>query len=254
MGRFQDFVDAQAPAATRPMHLTHCTSGGGCIEIMAELVLKPDHCRVYDADLLYLFYGRPAFKPCSGLGSSTLTETAPVCLVLDPQVIRDAVRILPFDSGGFERYRPHLGPGLSLPQFELAPSVDTPLRLIGAFFETTRNYYTQSPRPGHVPLISEREASGYGRLIGDGSIADDDDRRGTIEVQVPAPVSLLEALRALIAPAALLDDPAIKDALARCPDAVPLDYRTYGRASPEALSYPLYEHLERFLEKAEVFG
>ena len=236
------------------MHLTHCTSGGGCIEIMAELVLKPDHCGVYDSDLLYLFYGRPAFKPYAGVASSTLTETAPVCLVLDPEVIRDAVRIVPFDSGGFSRYLPHLGPGLTLPQFELAPGAERPLRLIGAFFETTRNYYVQSPRPGHAPPVSEREASGYGRLIADGSIAEDDDRRGTIEVQVAAPVPLREALRALIAPAALLEDPAVKDALAQCPDAVPLDYRTYGRAPPVALSYALYEHLERFLEKAQVFG
>lgn len=218
------------------MHLTHCTSGGACIDIMAELAIKPARCEVYGADLLYLFYGRPAFKPYAKLGASTLAETAPVCLVLDPAILGEAVRVLPFDSGGFRRYRAQLGPGLNLANFELEPTADTPLRLIAAFYETTHNYYTQQHRQSLAIPVSEREAAAYGRLIADGAIADDDDRRGTIEVQLPGTVSLKAALRALIAPAVILDDPKIVAALAECPDATPLDYRTYGRMAPIGLA------------------
>lgn len=230
------------------MHLTHCTSGGTCIDILAELVIKPKRCEVYDADLLYLFYGRPAFKPLAGLPPSSLTETAPVCLVLDPAVIADAVRIMPFDSGGFARYGAQIGPELKLGDFELEPKADTPLKLVAAFYETTRRYYEQAHREDLAIPISEREAAAYRRLIADGSIADDDDRRGTIEIQLAGPLSLPGALRALIAPAVLLDDPAVQAALAACPDAAPLDYRTFGRMSPTSLSYALYPRLAAFFE------
>lgn len=231
------------------MHLTHCTSGGTCIDIMAELVIRPKRCEVYGADLLYLFYGRPAFKPLPGVAPNSLTETAPVCLVLDPALIADAVRILPFDSGGFARYGAQIGPGLGLRDFELEPKAETPLKLVGAFYETTHRYYHQAHRQDLVIPLSEREAAAYGRLIADGSIADDDDRRGTIEIQLAGPVFLKGALKALIAPAVLLDDPAVSAALASCPDAVPLDYRTYGRMPPSGLSYALYDRLASFFEK-----
>lgn len=254
MTRFQDYLVQHNTAGAKPLPLTHCTSGGIGLDILAELAIRPTHCDVYGADLLYLFYGRPAYKPLQGLGASTLAETAPICLVLDPTVLDAAVRILPFDSGGFERYRPFVGPSLSLPDFELEPNADAPLRLIRAFFETSSNYYVQEPNSALTFAASDREAAAYGRLIADPSICHDDDRRGTIEVQIAAPVSLPDALRALIAPASLMDDPVVLAALTACPQAVALDYRLFGRMAPEGLAYPIYQQVEKFLEQTECFS
>lgn len=253
MTGFQQFLLEHEPAG-RQLPLTHCTSGGVCFDILAELAVRPKPCAVYESELLYLFYGRPAFKPLQDLGASTLLETSPVCLVLDPGVVASAVRILPFDSGGFERYRDFVGPNLKREDFELSPDPTTPQRLIKAFFDTPRKYFEQQQRsPFSIPA-SQRAAAAFGRLIADPSIADDDDRRSTIEVQLDSPISLRTALKAIIAPSALLDDEVVVGALAACPDATPISYPTFGRLPPTAYASSIYERVERFLESEGFFG
>lgn len=241
------------PASAEDMYLTHCTTGGDGFDILAALTLTPSHCAGYDEDLLYLFYGRPAFKPNANLGSSVLIEVAPVCLVLDPSVLQHSVRLLPFDSGGFDRYRPSLGPNLSLAEFEMGRDPTAPLRLISAFYETTSNYYDQKHRTNLTIPDSSRAAAGYARLIADETISHDDDRRSTIEVQLNKPVSLKNALRAIIAPSVFFEDPVVKNALSTCPDIVPINFRTYGRSQPISLCYPIYQHLYHLLESKGCF-
>lgn len=237
------------------MHLVHCTSAASSMRVLTERALKPTKCPVYGTDLLYLFYGRPAYKPGQGIVASGLLELAPVCLILDPAVLASAVRILPFDSGGFSRYSNLLGPGLQMPEFELGRDASAPMRLVHAFYETNSNYYEQKPtlRGDTLPL-SKLAARGYARLIGDVSIRDVDDRCGTVEVQFDAPIGLASALKAIVGPTAMFDDPDVQAVLAECPDAVPLTYKIYGRTEASILAQSVYEKVETFLANEGVFG
>ncbi|WP_156397391.1 hypothetical protein [Rhizobium sp. Root1204] len=195
-----------------------------------------------------MFYGRPAYKPAAGSGPSSLIDLAPVCLVIDPTVLSSAIRVLPFDSGGFARYTPLLGPGLTLEEFELGTSGMQPMRLISAFYDTNRNYYDQLPTLAERKIpITRASSRAYARLIADPSMRAIDDRCGTIEVQFSTAVSLKTALRAVVAPAALLSDPDMQEALQECANAVPLPYKTYGRSDPLSFAHALYEKVDTFL-------
>jgi hypothetical protein len=250
-----DFVMTHPPAAGTGLHLVHCTTVQSTVEAVTDGSLRPSLCSVYGCDLLYMFYGRPAYKPNANLPASGIIELAPVCLVLDPILLGAAVRVLPFDSGGFPRYEPLLGLGLTLPQFELGTDPSAPLRFVRAFYETNLNYYEQHATlsEGALP-VSRTAPRAYARLIADPSLRDVDDRCGTVEVQLSTTVSLKAALKAVVGPTSLFADPEIETALADCPGVVPLPYKTYGRSEPGNFIYALYERVESFLRDQGSFG
>lgn len=237
------------------MNLMHCTTVGNGLAVLNAGALSPTRCNVYDADLLYCFYGRPAYKPAAGVGASGILDHAPICLVLDPAVLGTVTRTVPFDSGGFDRYQALVGHGLARTDFELGGGPDAALRLVSAFYSTNRNYYDQVPDRREADIaVSRRSARALARLIADPAIRNVDDRCGTIELQFTAAVPLASALQAIIAPAAMLDDPDVQTALALCPDAVPVPYKMYGRFEPANFAGVIYERVETFLEAQGVFA
>lgn len=235
------------------MHLMHSTPVGVGTDILIEGKLRTHKCPVYDQDLVYLFYGRPAFKPLPGVPPSGIDEHLPMCLIIDPALLGNAIRILPFDSGGYARYAPHIGPLLDRPDFELGPGKQVPMRLVSAFFETNYNYYRQVPRadPEAIP-ISYRAARAYARLARDVALADDDDRRSTIEIQINRSVPLATALKAVVGPPTVLSDPNVNAALEGMPNVMRISYETYGRQQPSAYMALLYDHVRRYLVHEEV--
>ncbi len=242
-------------AGEKAMPLMHSTPTAIGARIIVQGELRTRACEIYGTDLLYLFYGRPAFKPLPGEAPSGITEHLPMCLVLDPALLGDALRILPFDSGGYDRYGPHIGGLLNRPDFELGPRGDVPMRLIRAFFDSNGNYYRARPTADADTISFTHEAArAFARLSLDQSIADDDDRRSTIEVQIARSIPLSGALRAVVAPAALLSDPMIEAALAVMPDVIPISYDTYGRHQPSAYTVLLYDHVARYLVSQKVMS
>lgn len=249
----EEYLLQTAPVAI-PLHVVHCVSAGRAMAKLSELTLRPEECDVYETELLYLFYGRPAYKAPGGAGASGILDLAPVCLVLDPEIAGLATRVVPFDSGGFPRYSHLIGPDLPRFEFELGdPGMVR--RLVSAFWSTNRNYYDQEPtvREQEIPP-SRRSARAIARLLADASIRDHDDRAGTIELQVGGEVPLADSLRAVVAPPLVLDDPEVRQALAACPGAVPLPYKTYGRFEPLAFANTIYERVDTFMEQAKRFG
>src|SRR3954451_517834 len=95
MPLLSDFVMNHPPAGGGDMHLVHCTSTLSSMQTLRDRSLNPTICPVYGTDLLYTFYGRPAYKPGSGLPASGIIDLAPVCLVLDPLLLANAVRVRP---------------------------------------------------------------------------------------------------------------------------------------------------------------
>lgn len=249
-----EYLLATVPTPTR-LDLVHCTTVGQGFGLLNQGELRPAPCPEYESDLLYLFYGRPAYKPAADIGASGILDNAPIALVLDPSLLDAAVRVLPFDSGGFPRYAPLLGPSLTRSDFELAGDPSTPMRLVSAFYQTNRFYFDQMPAvPERDIRASARSARGYARLIADPAIRDVDDRSSTIEVQFSTAIPFADALRAIVAPSLMLDDPEVLAALAHCPDAVPVPYKTYGRFLPISFANSLYERVDTFLESRGGFA
>ncbi|MDQ0350155.1 hypothetical protein [Ancylobacter vacuolatus] len=248
-----DFLEL-TQATQSPLSLVHCTTVDQGVQMLASGELRPTHCGVYDDDLLYLFYGRPAYKPAERAGASYMVELAPMCLVLKPSLLASARRSLPFDSGGFSRYENLIGRGLSRQDFELSGDETAPSRLVTAFYGNNRNYYEQLPLQQPQFDVSRRTARALARLISDTSIRNDDDRCGTIEVQFSQPIRIAEALQAIVAPAAMLADPEVQRILEASPDAIPLAYKIYGRFNPANYASAIYERVEQVLEGQGAFA
>ncbi len=224
--------------------------------IMNHGGIQPSPCPVYDQQpLLYLFYGRPAYKPAQGIGGSGIVDLAPICLVFDPDLLEFATRIVPFDSGGFKRYFDVIGPGLPRSEFELSGDPTFALRLVSAFFQTNRGYYEHLPKLDENAIpFADRSARAYARLLAHKAIGDTDDRIGTIECQFTGDIPLAGALKAIVAPAAMLDDAEVRHALALCPDAKQFSYKTYGRSAPLSFAHTIYERIDTYLEAEGCFA
>ena len=244
---FSEYLNNFDPSVST-LDLMHSAPAVIGAEIIQSGELAARHCTLYDEELVYLFYGRPAYKPLPNLLPAVMSEHLPMCLVLDPKLVANAIRILPFDSGGYSRYASFTGPLLNMSDFELGPSGDIPMRLVQAFFQTNHNYFHQRPTsdPDAI-LLSFPAARAYGRLTHDTSLADDDDRRSTIEIQISQSVPLATFLRAVVGPPALLSDAGVVKALDLLPQVKRLTYETYGRHQPSAYTALLYDHVARYL-------
>ena len=253
---FPEFLRGIAPTA-KALHLTHCAGMNAAISIVERMAIERNHCSVYGEDLLYLFYGRPAYKPVEVEEAGDMPELLPVCFVLDPSLLASAVRVVPFDSGGFARYRRHLGPQQRREHFEITredAAAKAPARVVSAFYRTNRRYFDQRPHRGVDEFPASRPAArAYARLIADRSLDDDDDRRGTIEVQLDRDVPLAEALRAIVAPPLMFEDPVVAAALEACPKVALVSYPTYGRHRPQDYSLLVYDRVDTFLTSQEAF-
>ncbi|QXT34847.1 hypothetical protein KV697_13790 [Sphingomonas sanguinis] len=243
-----EFLNGETPTR-RSMSLMHCTPVLQGVRALDQGALRVRPCSNYgDRPMVYLFYGRPAFKPMPGMLPARMEEHLPMCLVLDAGLIGRAVRIVPFDSGGFARYQPMVGP-LARDRFELHPSPDLPRRIVGAFFETNANYFHQMPTREEIDIsLLHPEARAIVRLSRDPALADDDDRRTTIEIQLEEDVVIESALKAIIGPPLLFDEPVVARALAAS-GAVPLSYETFGRQSPSFYASQLYVQAKGLLRK-----
>ena len=72
----------------------------GLRSILREGELQTEPCAVFDDEpLLYLFYGRPAYRVNSQVLSSAIDAYAPVCFIVRPGSVKAPRRIFPFDRG-----------------------------------------------------------------------------------------------------------------------------------------------------------
>lgn len=189
----RDFADLVrvAPASPVALPLTHVTDGYAFRDIMAQSRLSTSPCSVFDEPLLYLFYGRPAYRAAAELESNGSDAYWPVCIVLKPDAAV-AKRIFPFDSGAFHhrlfsRFMYHR---MIKEDFELDIDPETPGKLVRLFWRDERSYFDADGSSGFTPASFDFEAKAYRDLIADRGRAPFDERNSAVELQVEAPIDL----------------------------------------------------------------
>lgn len=245
MAQFCDFISSATPVEGQ-LGLTHVTDCARLGSLIQSEKLEPRLCDVFGENLVYLFYGRPAYRrPWSGDATSNL-DYARICLVLRDAVVDKAHRILPFDSGGYQRYAGAFHETLDIADFELAHG-DHPLKLIGAFYDSVENYWTMNPtQPREFPA-TQNVIRSYYQLITGGLAEAFDDRCAAIEVQLNETLALDGEVLALVGPNQIFDDPAVTALLDKW-DAEPRGYRLTHMFNPPETSARLTAEVERFLE------
>ncbi|KWU26308.1 hypothetical protein AS149_25285 [Burkholderia cenocepacia] len=168
---------------------------------------------MFEKDLIYLFYGRPAYRKRLATAMRTAGR-APVVLLFTEAVERLAIRLFPFDSGAFagNRYETWMHRHMTIDEFELPCDSVCPPNFVKAFYENNDNYWDCEPTGLPRNTAGEHEVESLFDMIRDLDIASADDRRLSLELIVGTAVPLTpEYVRAIIVPSPMMDASYVKD-------------------------------------------
>lgn len=267
MSRIGKFVRSAEINETnqKAMPLIHTTSLYDYRSIVESWSLKPLADRLFNEDLLYFFYGRPAYFP-QAHEASALVFHFPVFLVLAPNTISSARRVFPFDSGAFfgEFYSAYFHNRMQISDFEVdlddrhsggTPFPTTAQKIVSSFYRTNRNYYDGSPIDSSQISRMEPEVVGFLELARSRESAAFDERRSVIEVQVSREVSLTsDNLLAVLLPSEVYESAEYRRAVsaANLDGIVHMTYRTY-RSKPDYFSALATDRIGDFLQSRGYF-
>jgi hypothetical protein len=204
---FDDQLVRRTPTPGSPsLMLTHITSHAVMLKVCrtGEFDSATD-CPVYKERLLYTFYGRPAYRmPDRGVAYHDVIY-APTCFLVKPSRIGKAKRMLPFDSGGFDRYGPAMHHSWVKDDFEITTSESRVSTIVETFWGDDRSYFGAKAVPGLSFSPSLEKLTQYYRLLSNQLTQTFDSRCSSIEVQFPAPLLLEDSIEAIVVPDAALD-------------------------------------------------
>src|SRR5690349_7050598 len=142
MTAFSDYVQKQAIHPSE-LPLVHTTEYFRLASIQTTHSLEPGLCKVFKEDLLYFFYGRPAYRDCSLTTPSRDVGFCPICFLFKPgTIINKAKRLYPFDTGASQHglYEPAIARTSALAAFQVLPTTNSAKGIVSGFFETTEHY------------------------------------------------------------------------------------------------------------------
>jgi hypothetical protein len=265
MTSFSNFLQP-FPASNPPMPLVHSTSLQSFRDIVRSNVLSPTPCSVFNKDILYLFYGRPAYRVSKTITSQGQLRHFPVCFVLTPDAVQSDT-VFPFDTGAYSNglFDSFLS-GLDLPEFQIGHFPDSPQKLVSAFYQTNKSYYFGRVVDSVSVAPMDFEIDAYFKMLKDtavtysGGPTASDDRRQTIEIQSDSKIKLTanqilsagsvvvqNRVLATIVPERVLDDPKILDAITLIWKAEPMTYSTYAFTKPEEYHSVIREKVKELL-------
>jgi hypothetical protein len=181
----------------------------------------------------------------------------PICFVFKPGVLDAQLRrVFPFDTGAAHNgiFSPHIDPA-KLAEFQLAPTVVSIKKAVTAFFNTNEAYFTASPNPALAALgvTGLNSLDCYCSLITEDGETGYDDRRGAIEAQTTAPISLKDTLLSVVLPTPFLDDDGVRDAIVNQWRAYPLRYNHIRGTVPSEYIRLIAEKVREFLVNGGYF-
>jgi hypothetical protein len=242
--QFSEFVHcASAPAGGIGLtHVTDCVNIGS---VLASGKLEPRPCATFKKDLLYLFYGRPAYRRKWESEATSNLGYARICFILRDEVAQNASRIFPFDSGGYERFKHAFHDSLEIEDFEIAPT-DSPRQIVAAFYDDLGAYYWMKPTAGLTFPLSQNVVDSYYKLITGNLKEAFDDRCAAIEVQLEQPLPLEGQVLAVIGPNQMFDDAVLMNQM-KAWGAEPRGYKLTSLFNPAEIGGRLLDEVERFL-------
>lgn len=261
--RFETYLQsliAQPQIAKMPF--VHSTSYYHFTQMVRTHALVTDECSIFKENLLYLYYGRPAYRVSKNVEGGDSAYHLPVCLVLKPESLGEVKRVYPFDSGAFKGgfFKRHIHEAIDMDNYLLENHLDSPLRVVSTFFGTNEKYYAGAVIEGlHIDGL-EAEAYSYYKMLNDTGAtfkgANDivsDDRRYTIEAQSGTDINLIASkVLAVILPSAALQSSEIRSTIVRKWEATPIVYYTPKYSSPNDCYVHIWNKLRDFLKEREI--
>ncbi len=246
------------------MPVVHISDGYGAFEIFKEKKIVAQPCKIFERDLIYAFYGRPAYRS-KYTGNANLTHFLPCVFIFDPgKIINKIVDVYPFDTGAFEagRYQNYFHPQMLMEHFKLSPEIKSAQQIVSFFYGSNSEYFSGRSRKNFNCPSGAYEIEAYiemARSSGD-PFADDkfsyDDRASAIEIQFEGELSLADALECCILPQQMMDISEVIAALENLKhgDCELLTYPAIQKMSSEGLAGTIYSKVNDFYEKKGIIS
>jgi hypothetical protein len=213
--------------------------------------LQPRDCPVFGEPLIYLFYGRPAYRSTRGAMPDTTIQCCPVCFIFKPTFLKvHPARIYPFDTGAAKggRFEPLITPA-DTDDFKMHPALKSVQRFTHAFFETNGDYFLGRPREGLTIPADEEAARKYYSFVSHEGPEHYDDRRSAVEFQYDKPISLRGMLWAVALPTSFLQQEGIRRTIVSEWGAFPLTYSFVRGSLPNEYATAIRTNYERWLRE-----
>ncbi|MBE9636302.1 hypothetical protein [Salipiger mangrovisoli] len=220
--RILKFVEG-SPEDKVSLPLLHTTSAYNFVDISRGEVISPSQCDVFNENLTYLFYGRPAYRTQEAIHRS-LKFHWPFCFIIDPKFIDKIRAIYPFDTGAFALglYKGFFDKKARIEDFRLPGDMTFARKLTGRFYNDAKDYLRGgTEKIENLPLI-EFEAQGIQALANfppSASLSPNspsrDERSTSIEIQVEHEILIRDACLAIVIPEPWETELIFKDAAER---------------------------------------
>jgi hypothetical protein len=131
-----------------PLPFTHtCTSKKFRAMLTGERIALHE-CKILNRPLIYLFYGRPAYRVNDAEDATTNDELYPVVLIISNNTEVSVKQIFPFDTGAFQGglYKDFISHGNSVFDYELEANFDFIGRFISYMYGKNVNYFDGKPK------------------------------------------------------------------------------------------------------------
>ena len=204
-----NYVSYKLPKLLPLFHSCECFYGKKIIE---SGKLKPQLCKVFEKNLLYFFYGKPAY-PVAEKNRKNRTDEyyCPICFVVNPMKVK-IEKIFPFDTGAFKKgmYKDFIHRGMELSNYDMGNNLTSVLKYISIMFQNNKSYLVGHCKQTKSDLMEIQALLNMFNAKGAFEI---DERADTIEIISAHEVNLISAAECIILPRNMLRLPAIMDFL-----------------------------------------
>lgn len=249
--RFSDFL-SKATEKISELPLVHISDGYHLPDILEPGIIKAAPCKVFNRDILYMFYGKPAYRTKHN-GNSFLSCHLPCAFIFKPEIFSDKIKaVFPFDTGAFHNnlYSSFFHKSSLVSDFLLPPSIESAKRIVSTFYCSNNEYYCGSSRKNvEIPTLNF-EVEGYHELSRAPAHPDAnskltaDERVSAIEIHFHDEIKLENHLLACVLPISFLDKKEINEQLLKLNPEIIRTYSPINRHSSEAIAGKIYEIVE----------
>lgn len=247
---FSDFIHKQVKRPTvKAMPFFHNVDSVTGVRILKSGTLTTKLCDVFKEPLIYLFYGRPAYKIDFNNGNMRGDSLCcPISIILKPNSHIKIKRIYPFDSGGFQkRYQSIIPKTIERDEFRLDHSTELVRKHIELFFKTNGNYFHGNSTFNQPITFTNTCIQTYVNIINTNGQTPFDDRVYTVEYQVDENIDLSKNILALAAPSKAFEDSEINEWVIKKWNAIPIAYSIYKYGNLLTYHGAMFEQIKSFL-------